>query len=183
MARTLKSEKKKRSSKRKESASASQASKRIKCEKCEKTFSKISNLKQHEKKQHQGRVFICPYCEENQSSKYAHIRHIRRKHKNKSIGNTSENENYIQEDKVVLSDAAKDALIKRLTGQNETQAKTIVELKAKLHAISNACKCKKGIPNPSESTPQVTSSDPQSCSVAVSRGRRARKQTFNNIKN
>lgn len=69
----------------------------FRCIKCPKSYASQSNLNQHIKAMHDNgeggvRRFVCPYCDEEQSSKYSHARHIFRKHPNESVENLSENE-------------------------------------------------------------------------------------------
>lgn len=52
--------------------------------------------------------------------------------KKKSLGNLQENERIANADEDLLSDAAKDAIIARLTEENERQKKLIAEFETKL---------------------------------------------------
>lgn len=110
--------------------------KRAICGTCKKTFSKISNLNQHTKNVHLGRAFACTLCNEKQSTKHAHLRHIERFHKDENIQNVEENEIYVKEKSEKLSEKAKDAMIIRLKKENEAIRNELAEYKAKDTIIS-----------------------------------------------
>lgn len=110
---------------------------RVKCDFCSKTYSKISNLNTHIKIKHNGRRFICKYCKEEQTTKDSHIRHLNRKHTGKSIDDISENEFFINE-RVEMTNSAKNALIKRLTSQVNLQKTVITDLKNILRMFAMA---------------------------------------------
>lgn len=110
--------------------------KRAICGTCKKTFSKISNLNQHIKNVHLGRAFVCTLCNEKQSTKHAHLRHIERFHKDENVQNVEENEIYVKEKSEKLSEKAKDAMIIRLKKENEAIRNELAEYKAKDAIIS-----------------------------------------------
>lgn len=108
---------------------------RAKCPTCHKTYSKLSNLNQHIKNKHSGRVFICPHCQEEQTSKDAHKKHLKRRHGNDSVINVEENEHTIQEERVELTNEAKDALIKRLQAELDENKRIIAKKNSIIHTL------------------------------------------------
>lgn len=108
--------KKSRKKKEKKKGGNDEASQLVRCKICKKTFSKVANLNAHIAVKHKGRRFICNVCEEEQTTKASHIRHMQRKHPSEEIANVEERESYVTE-KIVMTEAAKDALLERLSKQ------------------------------------------------------------------
>lgn len=114
----------------------------FKCNDCEKSYTSLSNLNQHIKTSHDNgeggvRRYFCPFCDEEQSSKFSHKRHIERKHGGETVDNFNEHEFTKTAENLDLSDAAKDALIKRLKKENEKQKREIACLTEKLQAFES----------------------------------------------
>lgn len=103
--------------------------KKYPCDICPKSYSKFSNLNQHIKRKHLNQIFTCPHCNESQSTKFAHIRHIERKHADR-------NEQIDRENVLELSESAKDKLIGLLKKQNELQKKEIEKLRKDISSLS-----------------------------------------------
>lgn len=96
-----------------------------------KPFSSLSALNQHARIKHTGIRWICPYCQEEQSSKYSHERHIKRRHPKKHEENLDGNQ-FEMAHRVQMTEKAKDCFLGSLTKKVEYQEKLIVELKRKL---------------------------------------------------
>lgn len=109
---------------------------RVQCPDCSKSYSKKANLNQHIEKCHRGLCFICPFCQQKQSSMFSHLRHLKNLHKNEQVANANENAHYDRPNEVIMTDASKNALIQRLTTENEQLQKTITELKSKVVELS-----------------------------------------------
>lgn len=112
------------------------------CNDCQKSYTSLSNLNHHIKISHDNgeggvRRFACPYCDEEQSSKYSHKRHIERKHSDKAVGNLSENEYSKTREDRNLSNAAKNALLMRLKKENEKLKQEVACLKEKLQSFES----------------------------------------------
>lgn len=74
-----------------------------------KPFSSLSSLNQHKKIKHEGIRWICPFCQEEQSSKHSHKRHIDRFHP-EEIQNIDVDENqYKLDHRVTMTEKAKQA--------------------------------------------------------------------------
>lgn len=113
------------------------------CDSCTKSFSQLSNLNQHKKNKHGDgenglRVYVCPHCGKEQSTKFAHIRHFERKHPNESVENVNENARMKSVDNSVkMSDEAKTALIERLQKENSSLKEENEDLKKQIHVLQN----------------------------------------------
>lgn len=106
------------------------------CDVCSKTYSTLSNLNEHKKIRHSNRIFLCPHCNEKQSNKFSHIRHIQRKHSGESVENVNQNERFDQENVLQLTDGAKNDLIEKLQKENELLRKEIEELRKESPSLS-----------------------------------------------
>lgn len=98
-----------------------------------KPFSSASGLNQHIRIKHEGLRWICPFCQEEQSSKYSHERHIYRRHSKKFKGDLDQNQ-YELAHRVKMTEKAKDSVLTMLVEKFESQRKLIAELKLKLKA-------------------------------------------------
>lgn len=103
------------------------------CSDCSKKFKSISSLNTHKKSKHEGRCWLCPSCQETFASKYAYIRHTKREHRTKKIDTVAseaqEQQVYMKDDIAEMTEAAKNALIKRLRKKIENKNKIIALLK------------------------------------------------------
>lgn len=141
-----------------EANNTSVTAKNFHCDCCQKSYTSLSNLNQHKKTNHdngQGglRRFICPYCDEEQSSKFSHKRHVERKHRDRTIENVTENEYTKTENYSELTHEAKLALIIRLKKENEAQKTEIAFLKQILAQEGTEISMQSG---PSSSSQQTT---------------------------
>lgn len=113
----------------------------FRCDSCPKSFTKLSNLNQHKKNKHGDgdngiRVFLCPHCGEEQSPKFAHIRHFERKHPNESTDHVNENVRMKSDDNIVnLTDEAKTAMIVRLQRENISLKEENSDLKMHIEVL------------------------------------------------
>lgn len=128
---------------------------KIKCDICSKQFSSVSSLNSHKKSKHEGRCWLCPVCQTTLTSKFAYIRHTKRHHPTKKIGTIEahaiEQQVYLKEDVVEMTEAAKIALIEKLKKENERKSKIIVLLRNKLKECAKKLK--------KENTQEENSSD------------------------
>lgn len=115
----------------------------FRCDSCPKSFTKLSNLNQHKKSKHGdgergARIFLCPHCDEEQSTKYAHIRHFERKHPHESIDHVNENARMKSVDNSVdMTDEAKTALLARLQRENISLKEENNGLKIQIEVLKN----------------------------------------------
>lgn len=98
-----------------------------------KPFSSLSSLNQHNRVKHEGIRWICPFCQEEQSSKYSQERHIKRHHNKNYKGNPDQNQ-YELGYRVKMTEKAKDVLLGKLVEKVEYQDKLIDQLKNRLRA-------------------------------------------------
>lgn len=107
--------------------------KNLPCDKCNKSFSNAFNLKNHKQVKHGGLVWICPFCQKTQVSKYSHERHIKKcpDVDTKDEINPDCNSVYLTS-KIEYTPKAASSLIERLTQNNLHRAKLIVDLKKRL---------------------------------------------------
>lgn len=96
-----------------------------------KPFSSLSSLNQHIRIKHKGVRWICPYCQEEQSSKYSQDRHIQRRHTKNHKEDLDQNQFELGH-RVKMTEKAKDSFLHLLVIKVERQDKIIVELKNKL---------------------------------------------------
>lgn len=103
------------------------------CDQCTKSFSKKSNLTNHQRVKHMGLAWICPYCEKTQSSKFSHGRHIKtcRKVDKRDEMNPDENAAYLK-NKIELTPKASSIAIGKLTKNNIERMNIIIDLKKRL---------------------------------------------------
>lgn len=121
----------------------------VQCEYCPKTFSKISNKNTHMKIKHVGRRFICTECNEVFTTKFTHVRHMKRSHPHvTNPQNIDENEVYVA-DNIEMTDAAKSALIKRLRKEIEQKDKRIKKYKKKVKKLRARLKNENAAETPS----------------------------------
>lgn len=94
-------------------------------------FSSLSNLNNHIRSAHDGILWICPYCEEEQSSKYSQKRHIARKHGTTFEGNLDCNKFQLKA-RMEMTPEAKDLFISKMTTTMVYNQDVIKNLKTKL---------------------------------------------------
>lgn len=105
------------------------------CDKCSKKFAKKSNLDNHKRVKHKGLVWICPFCQKTQVSKYSHERHLKTcPHRNQREQaeqiNADANSVYLSS-KIEYTPKAASTLIDQLTKNNVYRANVIIDLKKK----------------------------------------------------
>lgn len=122
-------------------ANDANVSKIVRCQFCNKMFSKVANLNDHIAVKHKGRRFICTICQEEQTTKASHIRHMERRHPDQPVENVREKEFYAT-NKIEMTEAAKNALLERfskeLVNKNKIiskQKKIIAELRDELDQL------------------------------------------------
>lgn len=109
------------------------------CDKCSKKFAKKSNLDNHKEVKHKGLVWICPFCQKTQVSKYSHERHLKTcPHRNQREQaeqiNADANSVYLSS-KIEYTPKAASTLIDQLTKNNVYRANVIIDLKKVLIVI------------------------------------------------
>lgn len=132
----------------KSSERANSKTQSVQCELCNKSFSKKANLNDHIAVKHKGRRFLCTICEEDFTTKASYVRHMNRAHPDLPVENVNEKEVYAA-DKIQMTEAAKDALLDRLSkelvNKNKTiskQKKTIDNLQKKVDKLTQEVRLK-----------------------------------------
>lgn len=104
------------------------------CEKCQKSYSKKSNLRTHIESKHLGKKWVCPFCENNQASKFSHIRHVKKCTKRSGEKDWDPDDNaFLMLHHVDQTPEAKTNIIKNLLRRNESNATRIMELNKRLY--------------------------------------------------
>lgn len=111
----------------------------VRCDICNKSYSKKSNLNAHIAVMHKGRRFICMICEEDQTTKASYVRHMKRKHPDHPIDDVQEKEFYAT-DKIQMTEAAKDALLERLSKELAKKNKIISKQKKIIEQLKEEVK-------------------------------------------
>lgn len=90
---------------------------------------------------HKGRRYLCPRCNRDYISKFAYERHMERRHEDEEVECNEEDENqvYISE-KIEMTTAAKDAMIRRLKAENKKKDQQIEEYKLRIAELEEQLK-------------------------------------------
>lgn len=129
---TKAAEKSKKTQSKKKSYSGQNQQNSIKCEECSQAFSKKSNLTTHIKSKHMGKRWVCPFCERDQSSKFSHIRHVKKCKERKKRDYDPDENAYLMLHHTDLTPESKTVLVNNLLKKDAIKNKCIDDLNKEL---------------------------------------------------